>query len=72
MRSSNSYVATRLDTELISYLRVYFASQSTHNMCKSLHIFNENARVSSFPRRMEDFSVQHIVPRVDIGYFLPH
>jgi len=27
-------------------------------MCKCLHVFSENARVRSFPRRMEDFSIQ--------------
>jgi hypothetical protein len=54
MRSGNSGVATRLVTELISCL--YLAS-TTPNMSKSLHVFNENARVRSFPRRMEDFSV---------------
>jgi hypothetical protein len=57
MRSGNSDVATRLVTELI--LCLYLASP-THNMCKSLHVFSENARVRSFPRRMEDFSIQSL------------
>ena len=41
MRSGNNVVATGLVTELMcSYL-----ASPTHNMSKSLHVFNENARV---------------------------
>lgn len=69
MRSSNSDVATRLDTELISYLRVYFAN-STHTICVSPCIFSAIMQGRGiFLEEWKIFPYNHIVPGVDIGYF---